>query len=188
MNLIGLYDYNYTKGVNVLKQTDINRLVDLHGKKLYNFCLRLCKSTYDADDLYQDTFLKAMEKITCIDEENNPSAYLCTVAVSLWKSRLRKEARRQKIAPTVPIEDQLSARTEENIEEGIMKKELSDEIKSAVSALDDKLRPCVLLHYIGEMSLDEIAKTLGIPEGTVKSRLFTARNVLKDKFSKGESI
>ena len=185
MNLFGFHIYTYMKGVNVLRQTDIDRLIELHGKKLYNFCLRLCKNTYDAEDLYQETFLKAMEKISMIDENNNPSAYLCSIAVSLWKSKLRKEARRQEIAPTVPIEDQFSAKGDVNIEEDILKKELSAEIKKAVSELDDNLRPCILLHYIGEMGVCEIAQSLNIPEGTVKSRLFTARNILKEKFAKG---
>ena len=186
MNLNDLYDYNYMKGANVLKQTDINRLVTMHGKKLYNFCLRLCKNTHDADDLYQDTFLKAMEKVSLIDEENNPSAYLCTIAVSLWKSAVRKDARRQEIAPTVPIETKLNAKGNHDIEDEILKSELSEEIKREVSALGDNLRPCVLLHYIGEMSLSEIAKVLKIPEGTVKSRLFTARKILKEKI--GENL
>ena len=186
MNLTDLYDYNYMKGVNVLKQTDINRLVTLHGKKLYNFCLRLCKNTHDADDLYQDTFLKAMEKTSLIDEDNNPSAYLCTIAVSLWKSAIRKDIRRHEIAPTVPIETKLNSKGDQSVEEEILKSELSEEIKREVSMLNDNLRPCVLLHYIGEMGLSEIAKVLKIPEGTVKSRLFTARKILKEKI--GENL
>lgn len=188
MNLLQFHIYNYMKGVKNLKQTDLNRLVELHGKKLYNFCLRLCKSTYDAEDLYQDTFLKAMEKLSAIDEDNNPSAYLCTIAVSLWKSKLRKESRRQEIAPTVPIEEQITAVNSDEPGENVLKKELSEEIKTAVAELDDNLRPCVLLHYIGEMPLGEIARTLNIPEGTVKSRLYTARNILKEKFAKGERL
>lgn len=171
-----------------MKQTDISRLVELHGKKVYNFCLRLCAGTYDADDLYQDTFLKAMEKISSIDEDNNPSAYLCTIAVSLYKSKMRKAARRQAIAPSVPIEESLTTAQTDAPEEDVMKKELHRELRDAVDALDEKLRACVLLHYIGDMPLGEIAKTLDLPEGTVKSRLFTARNILKEKLAKGEPV
>ena len=127
-----------------------------------------------------------MDKASLIDEDNNPSAYLCTIAVSLWKSSLRKDARRQEIAPTVPIENQLNAKGDKNIEDDILKSELSEEIKRAVLSLDDNLRPCVLLHYIGEMNLSQIAEVLKIPEGTVKSRLFTARKKLKEKI--GEEL
>ena len=169
-------------------QTDINRLIEEYGKKVYNFCLRLCKSTYDADDLYQDTFLKAMEKISSIDENNNPGAYLCSIAVSLWKSKLRKEKRRQEIAPVMPIEEEIALIPTDGIEEGILKREFYAEIKTAVSELDDNLRQCVVLHYIAKMSLAEISQTLQIPEGTVKSRLHTARSLLKQKIAKGEAV
>lgn len=171
-----------------MKQTDIEHLIELHGKKVYNFCLRLCAGTYDADDLYQDTFLKAMEKISSIDENNNPSAYLCTIAVSLYKSKIRKLSRRQAIAPTAPIEESLLQTHGDTPDDEVMKKELCREIRSAVDSLDEKLRVCVLLHYINDMSLGEIAKSLKVPEGTVKSRLFTARNILKEKLSKGEPV
>lgn len=180
--------YNYMKGVKKVKQPDINRLVELHGKKVYNFCRRLCRDTYEADDLYQDTFMKAIEKLSSIDEDNNPSAYLCTIAISLYKSKLRKENRRREIAPSVPMEEGLTATGADGPESDVIKQELRRQILAAVDELDDKLRPCVLLHYINDMPLGEIAVALGLPEGTVKSRLFTARNLLKEKLLKGESV
>ena len=174
------------KGVIALKQADISRLIDLHGKKLYNFCLRLCGTTYDAEDLYQDTFIKAMEKISAIDENNNPSAYLCTVAISLWKSKARKAMRRQAIAPTVTLEDGYHAAQSAPLEEDIVKTELVNDVKRAISTLDEKLRTCMLLHYIYDMQIGDIARILNCPEGTVKSRLHSARKILKEKLAKGE--
>ena len=174
------------KGAIILRHTNIESLIREHGKKVYNFCLRLCRDSHIADDLYQDTFLKAMEKITTIDENINPSAYLCTIAMSLYKSNLRKESRRASIAPTVPVEEALVSSAGNTPEDDIMKNELRSEIRAAVESLDEKLRLCVLMHYIGDMPLGEIAKALDLPEGTVKSRLFTARNILKEKLAKGE--
>ena len=72
---------------------DIGRLAEKYGSAVYNFCLRLTNDTYSAEELYQNTFLKAIEKASSIDENNNPKAYLCTIAVSLYKSSKRKEAR-----------------------------------------------------------------------------------------------
>lgn len=172
------------KGVKKLKQTDINRLAEEHGKKLYNFCLRLCKTVHDAEDLYQDTFLKAIEKISHIDENNNPSAYLCTVAVSLWRSKARKEIRRQNIAPTVELEDYLHTQQAPSTEELVLKSGDSLNIKRIISSLDEKLRICVLLHYIYDMPINEIARIADCPEGTVKSRLHSARKIIKDQLEK----
>lgn len=178
--------YTIMKGVRILKQSDINRLIDLHGKKLYNFCLRLCANTYDAEDLYQDTFIKAFEKISAIDENNNPSAYLCTVAISLWKSKARKEVRRQAIAPTVTLEESYHTAQSTPLEEDVVKTELVNDVKRAISSLDEKLRTCMLLHYIYDMQIGDIARTLNCPEGTVKSRLHSARKIIKEKLAKGE--
>lgn len=174
------------KGVTDLKQSDMSRLIELYGKKVYNFCLRLCNTTYDADDLYQDTFLKAMEKLSSIDENNNPSAYLCTIAISLWKSKTRKAARRHAIAPQSAIDEHFSVASDYALEEEIIKDELHTQVKAAVSSLEEKLRTCVLLHYVMDVPLGEIARILSIPEGTVKSRLHTARKLLKEQITKGD--
>lgn len=171
-----------------MKHTDISCLIELYGKKIYNFCLRLCGNTYDAEDLYQETFLKAMEKISVIDEDNNPSAYLCSIALSLYKSKVRKAARRHAIAPTVSIDDATLTAQEKSFEEDILSKELFSEIKTAVSQMDEKLRVCVILHYVASLPLGEIARITRLPEGTVKSRLFTARKLLKEKFVKGAQL
>lgn len=164
----------------------MSSLIELYGKKVYSFCLRLCTTTYDADDLYQDTFLKALEKLSSIDENNNPSAYLCTIALSLWKSKVRKAARRHRVAPQTPIDEQFSVADTYSVEEEILKSEVRARIREAVSCLDERLRTCVLLHYIAQLPLSEIAKALNIAEGTVKSRLHTARTILKEQIGKGD--
>ena len=69
-----------------MNKSDIGRLAEEHGKYIYGFCLRLTNDTYNAEELYQDTFLKALEKASSIDENNNPRAYLAAIALSLWKS------------------------------------------------------------------------------------------------------
>lgn len=172
------------KGVKQLKEAAMNHLIDLHGKKLFNFCLKLCKNAHDAEDLYQDTFLKAMEKLSHIDENNNPSAYLCSIAISLWRSKQRKAIRRQGIAPTVELEDYLHTDGGFSVEENVVKTETSDKIKEIILSLDEKMRVCVLLFYIYDMPLSEIARIQNCPEGTVKSRLHSARRLIKERLGK----
>jgi len=159
---------------------DIGRLAEKYGSAVYNFCLRLTNDTYSAEELYQNTFLKAIEKASSIDENNNPKAYLCTIAVSLYKSSKRKEARRFSIAPTVTLDDASQSAGDFSDEE-LLKKELFGEIKKAVFSLDEKIRIPVLLHYVSDMPLSDIALFLKVPEGTVKSRLHTARKKIKEK-------
>ncbi|MBR3470396.1 MAG: sigma-70 family RNA polymerase sigma factor [Lachnospiraceae bacterium] len=73
------------------------RYVNEYGKNLYSFC-RYCTRDLDAaNELYQQTFLVAFEKDE-LEENANPVSYLITIAVNLWKNRLRKAAWRKKIA------------------------------------------------------------------------------------------
>ena len=71
----------------------IETLIDEHGKDIYNFCRKLTYSEFDAEELYQDTFLKAMDAAERIDVNNNPKSYLLSIAVSLWNNKKRKYAR-----------------------------------------------------------------------------------------------
>lgn len=79
---------------------DLGELVNLHGKAVYGFCHKLARNKADTDDLYQETFLKAMELRHKIIKDNNPKAFLISIAAGLWKNNRRKYAIRQRIAPT----------------------------------------------------------------------------------------
>ena len=83
-----------------MKASGISGLVDLYGKDIYSFCKKLTYNEFDAEELYQDTFLKALEIASRIDEEDNPKSFLLSISVSLWKNKQRKYARRMRIAPT----------------------------------------------------------------------------------------
>ena len=70
--------------------SEINALIDQYGKDIFSFCKKLTYSEHDAEDLYQDTFLKAFESREKIDINNNPKSYLISIAVFLWNNKKRK--------------------------------------------------------------------------------------------------
>ena len=74
-----------------------------YGKDIYSFCRQLTVSLQEADDLYQDTFLKALELIPKIDNNKNPKSYLLSIAVHIWKNKKRKFAWRKRIADINPL-------------------------------------------------------------------------------------
>ena len=78
---------------------EIERCIDEFGTDIYRFCLKLCMDQTDAQDLYQQTFLKALETTWTLDWEQNPKALFFSLAHNLWKSDRRKMARRNRIAP-----------------------------------------------------------------------------------------
>lgn len=147
------------------------------------FCCHLTGNVQEAEELYQDTFLKAVELMKNIDYENNPKSFLISIALRLWKNKKRKYAWRMRIAGT----ESLIEETVENLEaencpvEEMIQKEIQRQVRKAVAGLEEKYRIPVYLFYTVQMSVAEISKTLKIPEGTVKTRLYKARKLLKEK-------
>lgn len=163
---------------------DISDLIGLYGDNVYALCRKLAKNKADTDDLYQDTFLKAMERCHNIEENRNPKGFLISIAVKLWKNKSRKYARRSKIAPQEELIDGadysyifFDNMTPEDI---VISRELIVTIHRAVDTLNDKLRLPLYLYYTADMSNREIANILKIPQGTVKSRLFKAKRLVRD--------
>jgi len=165
---------------------DIDELKDLieqHGKALYGFCLRLTANRADTDDLYQETLLRAMEARNHLDRNRNPKAFLLSVAIGLRKNQRRKFAWRQRIAPSSQFNDAAhifhAQSKEATPEDAVLSLERRRTMLAAANNLKDKLKIPLYMHYTAEMSIEEIASALKIPSGTVKSRLYQARQAMK---------
>lgn len=163
---------------------ELSQLIELYGNAVYRFCQRLAGSRADADDLYQETFLKAMEARHKIDMSQNPGGFLISIAIGLHKNHRRKFAWRKRIAPVIAVHhealDQFCRSDgEETPEQAALAHELRSSIQAAADRLNDKLRVALYMYYTAEMSVDEIAVALNIPAGTVKSRLYQARKAMK---------
>jgi RNA polymerase sigma-70 factor, ECF subfamily len=170
-----------------MQAEDMGALVDAHSTAVYRFCLRLCRRRQEAEELFQQTFLKAMELCRKIDLDQNPKAFLFSIAARTFQRGYGRQTRRQRIAPTVSMHDSRHQEIAEGaadpmrLEEGIVQDELRLFTLQAIDALPDKLRLPVVLYYGEEMALADIAKTLGIPNGSVKSRLHRARAELRTR-------
>lgn len=174
----------------------IDILVTMCGKPLYHFCYHLTGTKEAADDLYQETFLKAMEKedaLIKVMEENNvytqegmerTKNYLIGIALRIWKYQCRKETWRRRITPEDARENAVLeiAAIDTGPEDLYLKKEAEQEIKALVDNLPERLRIVVILFYSEEMSTKEIAKKLGIPGATVRSRLNRARKQMREEY------
>ena len=121
-----------------------------------------------------------MKKLAVIRYEDNPKSYLLSVAIRLWKNRVRKFAWRNRIAPQVgetALEQEGGATPD--VSEKAVANEERGMLWKAVDALDDRYRIPLLLYYMEEQSIAELAELLSIPQGTVKSRLHKARQLLE---------
>lgn len=158
-----------------------------YGKDIYSFCKYLTRNSADADDLYQDTFLLAMEQVERLDEKDNVKGYLISVAVKIWHNRIRKKSWRNRIAGEILLEPEkqetVTADNEQAAEETFLAAEERRKIREEIERLPDHQRVVVLLHYMQGLGVDEIGRLLSIPAGTVKSRLHQARKRLQKKLA-----
>ena len=117
---------------------ELERCIDVYGKDIYTFCLWLTKNQEYADDLYQDTFLTAIEVIDRIDSEENMKSYLLSISVRLWKNRKRKWAWRNRIAPTVEMTEDFHVDLAYEEKDRVLDEEKSSVLKSAIAKLPER--------------------------------------------------
>lgn len=153
----------------------INTYIRQHGKRLYGLCMHLCTNPFEADDLYQETWLKVIKHIEKYDTSQEFEPWLTKICVNTYRNNLRRILK----SPFVNFKDN---ETKELTMESIAAQEQEDysEVHQAINKLPEKLRITIILFYFRQFDIESIAKILGIPPGTVKSRLNKARNLLKE--------
>lgn len=173
-----------TRRKNKMKQSEIEICIAKYGKDLYSFCCYLTYSKMEADDLYQDTFVKVIE-LGKIDETKNPKSYLLSIAIRLWKNRYRKQERKKRLLASdtmEELEEEGKLKTwKYSPESEMIQKEQRKRVQYAVSKLPEKLQIVALLYYMEDRKVAEIGEILHVPQGTVKSRLHKARKILREK-------
>ena len=162
------------------------QFVQTFGKDILRFCRITAGNREVGDELYQDTMLKLLEKRNTLDLSQNAKSFALSTAILLWRNRRKKAAVRMRLLPMESM-DELSddgkeppCQTQESSPEEIYLRQ--DEIKMVqrvVAALPEKYRVPIYLYYSAGTQIREIAGILHLPEGTVKSRMRKAKNLLK---------
>lgn len=161
----------------------LEHYIEAYGTDLYSFCIRLTQNRELAEELYQDTFLAMCEKENW-KEEGNVKSYLLGITIKLWQNRKRKFAWRKRIAAEIPLskEQGLEAfSTDENLEQHMVSKEEQEAVWKAVYKLPEQLRIVILLYYMEDFKVAEIAEKLSLSISNVKSKLMRARRYLKQE-------
>lgn len=151
----------------------LDEQIERYGARLYALCLRLCRNRFDADDLYQDTWYKAMRAYRKYDPARPFDTWLTTICVNTY----RDQYRRRKLAEVLGFGRDEQPDFWENV--AAPPDDPYPEVREAVDALPESLRLVVMLYYFEDCDIAQTAQLLGVPEGTVKSRLARARAKLK---------
>jgi RNA polymerase sigma factor (sigma-70 family) len=151
-------------------------LMERHYRRLYGIALSYLRHPDDALDVVQETFVKAFQKADRWDGSTEAGPWLSRVAVNQSIDRWRRRKRRQ--ATFTPLaegdHDDALAATDPNPDRTVLGREMRDHLAVALEGLPERQRAVVMLRHYQEMSLEEIAETLGMRLGTVKSTLHRA--------------
>jgi len=164
-------------------------LVRRHQKKMLNIAYRMIGDYEEACDAVQEAFLAAWRSIGKFRGDSRFSTWLCGIVLNHARSRVTQQAARSRGEgpslddPATSTDRRLMNEPcwrEASVLEQMERRERDMKVQECISALECEQREVLVLRDIQGFSYEEIGAMLKLPEGTVKSRLFRARNVLKD--------
>jgi len=158
---------------------DLPRLVADHAETLFRYAYRLTGSAADAEDLTQQTFLIAHEKLSQLREAASARSWLFAVLRNAYLKSQEKRSRLPIAAGSFDIE----SLPDEVVDNLLVDREL---LQAALNELPDPFKLVVLCFYFEELSYREIAERLELPVGTVMSRLSRAKNLLRSRLVESE--
>ena len=163
------------------KRESFEREALVHLDALYRVALRLSGNAADADDLVQETILKAYRAWDQYEKGTNAKGWLLTILRHAFINEYRRRTRHPENVDLDTIEPfaVLGEVKDEDPQGAFFDKIVDDEVLREIDKLPETFRETLVLSDVEGMSYQEIAKILEIPVGTVKSRLFRARKVLQ---------
>jgi RNA polymerase sigma-70 factor (ECF subfamily) len=147
-----------------------------HLDRLYRAAWALCGNREDAEDLVQETYAKVLSKRRVIGSDDDALPYLLTVLRNTFVSSLRTRARRPQTAPLEDAEQRLAAPASRSPVEVVAARE----VYAAIAALPQDQRDVIAAVDVAGLSYAEAAESLGVPVGTVMSRLYRGRGRVAD--------
>jgi len=169
-------------------QADFERDAMQYTRQLYSAAMRMTRNPADAEDLVQETFLKAYRAYHTFEEGTNLKAWLYRILTNTYINKYRKESRRPSEVDLGTVEDlylyrnigsEESAEAARTTEERVLDGLVEADIKKAVEDLPENFRLPVLLADLEGFSYKEISDILDIPIGTVMSRLHRGRKAMQ---------
>lgn len=164
-----------------------SKIVDAYQARVFGFVRRMVRNDEEALDVCQEVFIKAFRHLERFDGRSSLRTWLFRIAHNLCIDRARKHDRgltESSLEPMDADDEPIEfADMRWDPERVALSSELSEVVEAAVASMSEKLRTVLLLHDKEDMGYDEIAKTVDVPVGTVKSRLFLARAHLQAHIS-----
>jgi len=166
------------------RDVTLEALVREHSRLVYRIAYAVLRRHHDAEDATQETFLRVLRYSSKLAAVDDPKTWLARIAWRVAVDRSRKHGRQREIPledPEQPVDEVASS--DVPADQTLHGAQLSAALERLISALPEKLRQPLILSTIEEMSPREVAATLGMNEAAVRSRVFRARQILKEKLA-----
>lgn len=167
-----------------------NEIVLRYKSKVYNYISRMVQSPSDAEDLTQETFVRAYLSIRSFQSRASLNTWLFRIAANLcvdFSRKTKTHIQAASLSVTYAGNEQESQRDIPDAsfdpQRILINQELGTELDAALASLPEKLRSVILLYDVEGLSYEEIAAIVNAPLGTVKSRIFNARTQLRNTLS-----
>ena len=153
------------------------QLVEEYGNKLLKTCYLILKDREEAEDVVQETFIKVFNKIDTFQEKSGLYTWIYAIALNLSRDRIRIKQDILELKDEWIGNEDVESQVEMNIDRELLRKE--------IFTMNSLYREILVLFYFEELSIKEISNLLNEKEGTIKSKLFRGRNMLKESLLKG---
>lgn len=161
-------------------------LMRRHNRRLYRIAHSVLRDAADSEDALQESYLAAYRAIGSFRGESSLATWLSRLVLNHCLARKRKARRRDGIAPIVPQEIETEAgegRDFETPDRALVRSELRELLERKVEALPEAFRTVFMMRCVEELSVQETALLLDIPEATVRTRQFRARSLLRESLA-----
>lgn len=148
-------------------------IIDRYQKAIYNVALRIVNNSDDAEDIAQNVFIKVYQKLATFDSRHKFFSWLYRAAINESLNFLNHKKR------FIGLTDEMLS-ADKTPEEGYEENEMSQHVEIALMQLAPEQRALIVLKHFQDLAYQEIGQIMEIPEKTVKSRLYSARQLLKD--------
>lgn len=170
-------------------------LMRRHNRRLYRLARSMLRDGADAEDALQDAYLAAYQALGSFRGESSLATWLSRVVANQCLARLRRQARRDNIVPMValggPDEQEaavMPADDKDTPDRALLRAELRAVLERKLDELPEAFRTVFVLRSVEELSVEEVAQILDLPEATVRSRHFRARSMLRESLAQDIDI
>jgi RNA polymerase sigma factor (sigma-70 family) len=172
--------------INRILQGDLyafKLLVKQHEKLVRHMATRLMSNEADVEDVCQEVFIKVYRHLGNFKFQSKLSTWIASIAYSTTINQLRKESGKKNVTDDIG-EYEYQHSTTDTPESLLHKKDTAAFVQQEIARLPVNYRTVLTLYHLNEFSYQEIEEITGLPEGTVKSYLFRARKLLKDRLQR----